>query len=578
MALSGSLKSTAYSSGRCVELSWTAEQDVSKNQSTIKWTLKGASNAAHDWYRAGPFQVTIDGKTTTIAATNPRLQLFNGTLVGTGSVIVDHDDKGKKELTISIKAAIYSSSYNCSGSKTFTLNDIPRIATITSAVNFTDEGTPAASYSNPVGTAAKVEIGVFWDSNTSLIPYETVTGTSGTKEFTLTTAQKTTIYNRLANSKSATIYYYIKTTIGTKVTTSYVEKTLTIVNAAPTFTATIKDVGAASTQLTGNGATTIIKGFNYISAAIAATAKKGATIKSYEITNGENIVKSSSAVFENTENSKFTCTIVDSRGNSATKEITLQMVDYIPLTCNVEANIRISTAESTTAEIEYNITGNIYNGSFGAKNNTLRVEVTFEADGGGVASRVLDVPSSAFNGNTYNVTYTETDLDYRETWVVNAIAKDAIKSVSGFSKRLKAIPLFDYGKDDFKFNVPVTFGGGADFPQKVLHTDSGRFLHASQSVKLSGDSTISKQTIGYIFVWFYISNGTIYHENINFSFVPKFAADIGKFTMPLAMDNGTSGAKTVLIAESDDTTTITGYAANGNAPNNQWVLKGIMGI
>lgn len=125
MALSGSVNTTGYD-GRYLVLSWTAIQDIATNTSTISWTLKGAGTGGSGWYRSGPFEVTINGVTTTIAATDPRLQLYNGTVVKTGSTKITHNNDGTKSFNISVKGAIFSGSINCSGSKDFTLNTIPR--------------------------------------------------------------------------------------------------------------------------------------------------------------------------------------------------------------------------------------------------------------------------------------------------------------------------------------------------------------------------------------------------------------------------------------------------------------------
>lgn len=130
MATSGSLNTTAYEI-RYVTFSWTRTGfSAEKNESYISWTLKGAggSTSTTKWYKAGPFKVVINGVTTTI---NTRIDLYDGTTIKTGTATIPHNSDGTKSFTVSVDAAIFSASYNKSGTKTFTLDPIPRKSTLT---------------------------------------------------------------------------------------------------------------------------------------------------------------------------------------------------------------------------------------------------------------------------------------------------------------------------------------------------------------------------------------------------------------------------------------------------------------
>ena len=128
MALSGTVNTTDYQ-GRYIQLTWTATQNKTKNQSTITWTVKGAGEATNSYYNAGPFYVNVGG---TVKQSSTRINLYEGTTISAvgGSKTITHNSKGEASFTISVKAAIYQAGYNCTGSKTFTLNTIPRAATI----------------------------------------------------------------------------------------------------------------------------------------------------------------------------------------------------------------------------------------------------------------------------------------------------------------------------------------------------------------------------------------------------------------------------------------------------------------
>ena len=145
MATSGSLSTTKYE-GRYLILSWTATQSVEDNTSTIKWTLKGAGDAKSSWYYAGNFKVVIAG--STVYSSSTRIKLYKGTTVASGTKTISHNTDGTKSVAMSAQAGIYTVAVNCSGSKKFTLTDIPRKATISSAPNFTSNDNPTITYSN----------------------------------------------------------------------------------------------------------------------------------------------------------------------------------------------------------------------------------------------------------------------------------------------------------------------------------------------------------------------------------------------------------------------------------------------
>lgn len=135
--LSGSFNSSAWTtpSGDAVSVlfSWTATQDVTTNTSTITWTLKGSRTSTTAYVNAGGFKVVIDGETVYSKDTDYRIRLYNGTLVASGTKKISHNDSGAKSFVVSIEAGIYNYDVNCTGSKTFTLDTIPRKSSLTVA-------------------------------------------------------------------------------------------------------------------------------------------------------------------------------------------------------------------------------------------------------------------------------------------------------------------------------------------------------------------------------------------------------------------------------------------------------------
>lgn len=455
MALWGSFTTSAYSN-RSLTFSWSATQSIGGNYSTISWSLVG-SGSQSQYYKAAPFKVVIDGEQVYYSST--RINLSNGTLVASGTKTIYHNTSGSRSFSASVEAAIYSMAINVSGSGSWSLDNIPRAAAISTAPNFTDEDNATITYSNPAGTAVtSLKACISWTGGAD-IAYRDIDKNSTSYTFNFTDAEREALRNSTINSNSRNVVFYVTTEIGGNTYYSTLTKTLTIVNATPTFTSSVKDTGAASIALTGStaGNVSMIKGFNYMECSMIATAYKGASIARYRITNGANAVEAAAAQFNNAESNSFLFEVWDSRGNHNSYTTTIPMIDYIPLTCNVDGKIALSTSDSTKASVTFTAQGNFYKGSFGAKDNSLFVEYTLlDAEGNTVNKDGVDITEQADNG-TYNISFTIDDLDYRNSYIVRVDAADAIKNVFTNSKTLKAIPIFDWGENDFNFNVPIAF-------------------------------------------------------------------------------------------------------------------------
>lgn len=187
MALSGSVSTSKYD-GRYLKLSWTATQSVANNTSTIKWTLSAAGGNVN-WYTTGPVTVTIDGDTV---YSNPsREDMYTGT-IASGTKTISHNSDGSKSFSVNIRAAIYYSSVNCTGSATFTLNKIDRVP-----------GTPASATCT-AGNGSYVSIGdtvtINWSGTTGA-----VTGYQWQYQFDSDAWSSTKTVSTTASSGRATI-------------------------------------------------------------------------------------------------------------------------------------------------------------------------------------------------------------------------------------------------------------------------------------------------------------------------------------------------------------------------------------
>ena len=454
MALSGSLDTTAYS-GRYLVFSWTATQSIANNTSTISWTLKGAGGNS-GYYKAGAFKVVIAGET--VYSSSTRIELYNGTLVASGSKTIKHNTDGSKSFSVSVEAGIYYSAVNCSGSKTFTLTNIPRAATITSAPNFNDEENPTIKYSNPAGSSVtSLQACITLEGNNADIAYRDVSKTGDSYTFSLTSAERKVLRKATTGANSRKIGFYLKTTIGGTDYSSKVWKTLTIINGAPTLSPSVIDTGAISTVLTGN-ANIIIGGFNACEVSTGAAVYKEASIKSQSVTCGGKSIKTASGELSNVTSGNFVFSVTDNRGNTEEKTVKKSFIDYSKPTCSLDI-----AAPTTAGALDISISGSWFNGSFGAVDNTLIVQYRIKENKGDYSA--WQSVNAVSNGNKYSAEIMLQGLNYQNSYTVQARAKDEIGQRDSdyivYTKKItvKTTPVYDWGENDFSINVPLYLQG-----------------------------------------------------------------------------------------------------------------------
>ena len=578
--LSGSFDTNTINN-RYLTFSWTGVQDYSKNQTTITWQLK-CNGTATTYNMSAPFYVEIDGEQVYYDTT--RIKLTVGKVVKTGTKVITHNSDGTRKFSANVKAAIYEATYNAKKSGTWELSDIPRKATLTKVpTSFTDEDSPTIEFKNHLGNSVdKLSVCLSLDNYYATIPYREVDKNATKYTFNFTPEEKALIYQYTKNTDSLSVSFYIKTDMDGLSDSENKHKlfsTLNIKNADPEITLECNEVGYQ--DLIGDPKK-FIRDYNKIHCVATPTLKKGATAENLFIINRrDKYIDGAEGYIENTDVDYFDAGLDDSRGKPANANVKLTMIEYIPLTCNVEAEIKLSETDTEQAEIKFTVSGNYFNQSFGAKHNSLRIEVNATGSNGGATSEVVEISDDDFDGDTYSVSHTITGLSYKETWIVNASASDEIlKNVVGRSKSLTSVPVFDWSDEDFNFNVPVSFSAGIDLPQTLLYTSGGVYLHDGQSVKLSGDKMLSKQTLGYFMVWYDFTSKVLTENSINYTFIPKYlaSASVGKITVPVVLESGLCGAKTITVSETETETTLQGSTFNDEGNNGKVVLRYVIGV
>ncbi len=450
MALNGTIKSstaTVVSSDkypRHLVLEWNATQNIENNTSTITYTLKAGGNSTTSWCNTGKIKVTLDG--TTIYEKSSSFQMFGQQVLKSGSLTVSHNAEGKKTVRATIQAAIYTTgTVNSTADTTFTLNTIPRTSTVSCST--ADIG------SNPTISISRAS-----SSFTHTIRYEFY-GLSNviaqkTSAVTITNwTIPTSFYAKIPNAKygTGTIYcdtYMSATLIGTSSTTFRVN--VNEAKSKPVLSPTIIDTNDVTRTLTGDE-NVLVKYFSNATVSSGVGVRNGATLKEQSITCGKATIEASSGVFKAVESGSFNFSATDSRGFVTNLTINKPFVEYVKLTCNLTVQ-----PITTSGDITFTINGNYFNEVFGLMSNNLIVEYRYKTLSGSWSSWIVVSPD--VEGHGYTVTETVSGLDYKTKYNFQARASDKLM-VTSQTKQAQSVPIFDWGENDFAFNVPVSIEG-----------------------------------------------------------------------------------------------------------------------
>ncbi len=438
------------------EIEWSSTTNISNNTSKVTAYIKVCKDASTS-ATTGTWKgfLTVGSKTKefsyydSVGSDWVWIDFDDGT--GNISVNKTHANDGSGSIYIAGEingpTGTTQSGAVVSGSKTVELDLIPREAKLLSAVNFKDTENPVITYDNPGGdSVTSLQAAIYSsDGETAYAAYRDITRTATSYTFSLTTAERNKLRNACNNANSMSVRFYLKTTVGTNVYTTYLTKTLSIVNANPTINPTITDTNSVTASLTGDS-NTLIRYFSNTAITFGASALKGASIVSKKVTCGSASLTADGTINE-VESGTFKFTVTDSRGNTTTKTVTKDIVNYVKLTCSF-ANV----AFTTDGVIKFTLKGNYFDNTFGATSNLLILQYRYKERNGDFGEWVNTSPT--INNNSYTFPVTLSGLDYRKNYVVEVKALDELRTID-IDREFSCVPVFGWSKDDFELNVPL---------------------------------------------------------------------------------------------------------------------------
>lgn len=285
-------------------------------------------------------------------------------------------------------------------------------ANLTGATDFNDEQNPTITYSNQAGNNVDSLQARIENSNGTVayVGYRDIGKTGSSYTFPLTDSERNTL-RTAATSNTLTVKFVLRTIISGNTYYSTINKTMTIVNANPTFdNFEFEDVNTTTVALTGNNQYNV-NGYSNIKATIPvankATANKQASMSKYRFTIGNNSVditysnsEDVSGTINNSPNGTYTVYAIDSRNNSksvtklADTVIAYENLYINPNTSNV---VRNNNQVGTRAILTLN--GTFWNNNFGLVTNTIK-SVTY---------RLKQTDSSEWHDGTTAITLTTSD-------------------------------------------------------------------------------------------------------------------------------------------------------------------------
>lgn len=350
MATSGS-KSVAVTSWNTLKFSWSqVSQSVANNKTTIGWTLqlvagssgRISSTASKDW------SVTVNG--TKYSGTNTIGVGNNATkTLASGQTTITHNADGTKSFSYSFSQEFGitfsgSSIGTKSGSGTGTLNTIPRATQPTVSASSVDMG-GKVTISMPRASGSFTHDLAYAFAGSAWTNITTGAGTS----YSWTVPD---LASKIPNATSGTVTVRcITKNGGTSVGTKTVLLTAKVPSSVVPTISTVATVEATSGLAAQFGA--FIQGKSKIKATITAAGAKGSTIKTYSTTFGGKTYTGSSwtsNVVSSTGTLSLVTTVTDSRGRTAKKTTTVNVLAYKKPVVSSFTAYRVNDAGAMSSE------------------------------------------------------------------------------------------------------------------------------------------------------------------------------------------------------------------------------------
>lgn len=449
MAISGSFYGTTSNGAIKPRITWTAQANLEGNYSDVTVTLTYSRTDGYKTYGYWSGSLTVDGNQKSVSGKYIEITKNSNTLAVSYTLQIPHNDDGKKTVTVSASGSISGTTLSKTTiSGAITLEDIPRAASIAA--------TDAA-----IGSVSMVTLGKKSEAYTCAVAWQFgtlsgyLTGEGISQEPCHVSA------SGLAFPLPEEFYYEIPdkaSDVCTLTCTTYLNgaaidtprKTTFTVRAdparcGPVLTVSAEDVSEKTLALTGDSGR-FVRGVSTAKCVMTAQAQYGASVARRKIAG--RTVTADTLLVEAIDTDTLRFSVTDSRGYTTEKVLSLSLIPYTPPTLRLTAGRSDATSGKASLQAE----GTCFRGSFGAAAN--RLELRYQINGGSAVDLTPEEREAA-----YSASARLEGLDYTQAYTVKVTVTDALTTKSASVRINPGIPLFDWGKEDFAFHVPVSMDG-----------------------------------------------------------------------------------------------------------------------
>ena len=432
-------------------------QDIANNISNV--TVKvfaWRTNTGYESYGDGTCYCYINGTTYTQAISWTQKINSSGVYIFSKTLNITHNADGTKNLPTSSYFEIPSIVSSGSNEASFTLTTIPRTSSVTCNSFY-------------IGDSTTINISRASDTFTHTVKYVygTLSGTIATKTSQTSigwTPPAADFYGQIPNGTtgygSVTCETYSgNTLIGTATANfnAYAKES----DCIPTVSATIVDTNASAIALTGDSSK-LIKYLSQPKVTITATSKNSASIKSRRMAwgDGQSSTNTTETFTSGVTSPHLSVSTTDSRNysNTVSYDLTSKWVEYVKLAFS---SITLSRPESTSSTATIKVSGNYFNGSFGAVRNDFTLKYRYKEEGGTYTDYIT--VETARTNDTFDYSVTLNNIDYKKQYIFEFVVEDAAMVVSSGEKVLeKGEAIFRVGHNYTRTNGRILDSSGTE--------------------------------------------------------------------------------------------------------------------
>ena len=214
--------------------------------------------------------------------------------------------------------------------------------------------------------------------------------------------------------------------------------------AKPSLAASVVDINPATLAVTGDE-NILVRYHSIVQAGAVCEAKYGAQITGYTMRHNATTYTTSPVTIEGVESGSFSFAATDSRGYVTELVQNKTVIPYIKLSCNFA-----ESPMDADGNMQIKLWGSCFTGSFGAVNNEITVEYRYRTANSSYGEW-LPMPVTVGN-NSYTAQIDLTGLNYRVAHTFQARVTDKLESAQSANYKVRVIPIFDWGEEDFNIN------------------------------------------------------------------------------------------------------------------------------